>query len=149
MKNKLVIGTIFLVSGLVVGNNLYNKVDLSTIQVFSEKNNYYLLQEGVYSKKEIMQSETRDLNPKVYEEKNGKYYVYVGITGNKDNAEKIQNIYKDSGFNIKINEISINDEEFINNLKQLDILINNTNNQDEILTIEEVVLSNFNKKILE
>ena len=96
-----------------------------------------------------MQSETRDLNPKVYEEKNGKYYVYVGITGNKDNAEKIQNIYKDSGFNIKINEISINDEEFINNLKQLDILINNTNNQDEILTIEEVVLSNFNKKILE
>ena len=148
MKNKLVIGTIFLVSGLVVGNNLYNKVDLSTIQVFSEKNNYYLLQEGVYSKKEIMQSETRDLNPKVYEEKNGKYYVYVGITGNKDNAEKIQNIYKDSGFNIKINEISINDEEFINNLKQLDILINNTNNQDEILTIEEVVLSNFNKKIL-
>lgn len=149
MKNKLVIGTIFLVSGLVVGNNLYNKVDLSTIQVFSEKNNYYLLEEGVYSKKEIMQSETRDLNPKVYEEKNGKYYVYVGITGNKDNAEKIQNIYKDSGFNIKINEISINDEEFINNLKQLDILINNTNNQDEILTIEEVVLSNFNKKILE
>ena len=141
MKNKLVIGTIFLVSGLVVGNNLYNKVDLSTIQVFSEKNNYYLLEEGVYSKKEIMQSETRDLNPKVYEEKNGKYYVYVGITGNKDNAEKIQNIYKDSGFNIKINEIS--------NLKQLDILINNTNNQDEILTIEEVVLSNFNKKILE
>ena len=149
MKNKLVIGTIFLVSGLVVGNNLYNKVDLSTIQVFSEKNNYYLLQEKIYSKKEIMQSETRDLNPKVYEEKNGKYYVYVGITGNKDNAEKIQKIYKDSGFNIKINEISINDEEFKNNLKQLDILINNTNNQDEILTIEEVVLSNFNKKILE
>ena len=70
MKNKLVIGTIFLVSGLVVGNNLYNKVDLSTIQVFNEKNNYYLLQEGVYSNKETMQSETRDLNPKVYEEKN-------------------------------------------------------------------------------
>lgn len=149
MKNKLVIGTIFLVSGLVVGNNLYNKVDLSTIQVFNEKNNYYLLQEGVYSSKETMQSETRDLNPKVYEEKNGKYYVYVGITGNKDNAEKIENIYKESGFNIKINEINIKDEEFISNIKQLDILIENTNNQDEILTIEEVVLSNFNKKILE
>lgn len=149
MKNKLVIGTIFLVSGLVVGNNLYNKVDLSTIQVFNEKNNYYLLQEGVYSNKETMQSETRDLNPKVYEEKNGKYYVYVGITGNKDNAEKIENIYKESGFNIKINEINIKDEEFISNIKQLDILIENTNNQDEILTIEEVVLSNFNKKILE
>lgn len=149
MKNKLVIGTIFLVSGLVVGNNLYNKVDLSTIQVFNEKNNYYLLQEGVYSNKETMQSETRDLNPKVYEEKNGKYYVYVGITGNKDNAEKIENIYKESGFNIKINEINIKDEEFISNIKQLDILIENTNNQDEILTIEEVVLSNYNKKILE
>lgn len=149
MKNKLVIGTIFLVSGLVVGNNLYNKVDLSTIQVFNEKNNYYLLQEGVYSNKETMQSETRDLNPKVYEEKNGKYYVYVGITGSKDNAEKIENIYKESGFNIKINEINIKDEEFISNIKQLDILIENTNNQDEILTIEEVVLSNFNKKILE
>ena len=148
MKNKLVIGTIFLVSGLVVGNNLYNKVDLSSIQVFNEKDNYYLLQEGIYSTKEAMQSETRDLT-KVYEEKNGKYYVYVGITSNKDNAEKIENIYKDLGFNIKINEINLTDEEFINNMKQLDILIDNTNNQDEILTIEEVVLSNFNKKVLE
>lgn len=148
MKNKLVIGTIFLVSGLVVGNNLYNKVDLSSIQVFNEKDNYYLLQEGIYSTKEAMQSETRDLT-KVYEEKNGKYYVYVGITSNKDNAEKIENIYKDLGFNIKINEINLTDEEFINNMKQLDILIDNTNNKDEILTIEEVVLSNFNKKILE
>ena len=148
MKNKLVVATFFLIAGLVAGNNIYNKIDLDILETFKEENNYYLLQEGIYDTKESMQSETRDINPKIYEEKNNKYYVYVGISSNLENAQKIEKIYTDNGIDITVKKIKINDEEFINNITQFDILISNTNNTDEILTIEEVVLSSYSKKIL-
>ena len=147
MKNKLVVALIFIISGIVVGNNLYNKVDFKLLKTFKENNDFYLLQLGIYDTKEMMQRDTRDINPKVYEVKNNKYYVYVGISSNINNIDKIKGIYKDEELTTKV--INIKDEEFINNLRQFDILIDNTNDKDEILTIEEVVLSSFNKKILE
>ena len=147
MYEKLVVALIFIISGIVVGNNLYNKVDFKLLKTFKENNDFYLLQLGIYDTKEIMQRDTRDINPKVYEVKNNKYYVYVGISSNINNIDKIKGIYKDEELTTKV--INIKDEEFINNLRQFDILIDNTNDKDEILTIEEVVLSSFNKKILE
>ena len=147
MKNKLVVALIFIISGIVVGNNLYNKVDFKLLKTFKENNDFYLLQLGTYDTKEIMQRDTRDINPKVYEVKNDKYYVYVGISSNINNIDKIKGIYKDEELTTKV--INIKNEEFINNLRQFDILIDNTDDKDEILTIEEVVLSSFNKKILE
>lgn len=147
MKNKLIIAVIFIVSGIVVGNNLYSKVDFKLLKTFKENNDFYLLQLGTYDSKEIMQRDTRDINPKVYEIKNNKYYVYVGVSSNINNINKLKDIYENQEVTTKV--INIKDEEFIANLRQFDILIDNTTNKDEILTIEEVVLSSFNKKVLE
>lgn len=148
MKNKIVFSVLFLVTGLVVGNNLYSKIDPSVLSTFKESNEFFLLQEGIYNDKESMQNQTRDINPKVYEIKDDKYYVYVGITSNKDNAEKLKEIYKKNNIDVYIKNIKIKDKDFINNLNQFDILIESTNNPNEVLTIEEVVLSGFNNKIL-
>ncbi|MDO4995608.1 MAG: hypothetical protein Q4E69_00365 [Bacilli bacterium] len=147
MKNKLIIALILIISGIIVGNNLYSKVDFQLLKTFKENNDFYLLQLGTYDSKEDMQRDTRDINPKVYEIKNNKYYVYVGISSNINNINKIKDIYSEKELTTKV--INIKDEEFITNLRQFDILIDNTNNKDEVLTIEEVVLSSFNKKILE
>ena len=149
MKNKIIFAIIFVVTGIIVGNNLYNKIDFKLLNTFRENEDFYLLQYGTYSNKENMQKETRDINPKVYEIKDNKYYVYVGISSTMDNINKIKEIYKNKGVELTTKVINIKDVEFINNLKQFDILIDNTNNQDEIFTIEEVVLSSFNNKILE
>lgn len=148
MKNKIVFSVLFLVTGLVVGNNLYSKIDPSVLSTFKESNEFFLLQEGIYNDKESMQNQTRDINPKVYEIKDDKYYVYVGITSNKDIAEKLKEIYKKNNIDVYIKNIKIKDKDFINNLNQFDILIESTNNPNEVLTIEEVVLSGFNNKIL-
>ena len=147
MKNKLVIAVIFIVNGIIVGNNLYSKVDFKLLKTFKENNDFYLLQLGTYDSKESMQRDTRDINPKVYELKNNKYYVYVGISSNINNINKLKDIYSNEEVTTKV--INIKDEEFINNLRQFDILIDNTSNKEEILTIEEVVLSSFNNKVLE
>lgn len=147
MKKKLFIIILFLLLGLFIGNNLYNKVDV--LDVFKEDNNFYILQAGIYGDKDTMQREMRDVSPKVYEIKDDKYYVYVGVTSNLDNAQKLKNIYEKDNIDIYIKKIKLKDDDFINSLKQFDILIENTNVDHEILTIEEVILSSFNKKILE
>ena len=107
MKKNIVLAIIFLISGLVVGNNIYNKIDKNLIQTFNEDNIYYLLQEGVYNSKESMQSQTRNVNPKISQIKDSKYYVYVGITKSEENAKKIKQIYENSGYEIYIKEIKI------------------------------------------
>lgn len=147
MKKNLAILLFFLITGLFIGNNIYNRIDI--LPTFKEDNTFYLLQQGIYSDKDTMQKETRDINPKIYELKDDKYYVYVGITGNNENLEKLKDIYTKQNIEIYTKKIKLSDEDFINNINQFDILIENTNNTDEILTIEEVVLSNFNKKIIE
>lgn len=149
MRNKLIITAIFIVTGIIVGNNLYSKIDFKLLQTFKENEDCYLLQLGTFNDKDSMQRETRDIIPKVYEIKDNKYYVYVGVSSTINNINKIKEIYNKKGIELTTKVININDEEFINNLKQFDILIDNTNNSEEIFTIEEVVLSSFNKKILE
>ena len=56
-------------------------------------------------------------------------------------------IYENKGYQIYIKEQNLSNEEFYNNVTQFDILINSTNKESEILTIEEVVLANYEELI--
>ena len=65
-------------------------------------------------------------------------------------AELIDEKKKD--FSIKINklnkkkeelEVELKNEEFYNNVTQFDLLLNNDISESEMLTIEEVVLANY------
>ena len=84
---------------------------------------------------------------KIIEYKDKKYYVYLGITKDKKIAQKLNNIYEKKGLKLYEKEQTINNEEFNNNVTQFDLLINSSNNEDEILAIEEVVLENYDEII--
>lgn len=146
MKKQLILGTIVLIIGLILGNKLY-KTNLSLTNVFSEGTTYYFLQEGIYTSKTILEENTNNINVKLIEEKNDKYYVYLGITKSEEIAKKLKKIYEEDGYQIYIKEIKLNNEEFDSNLTQFDLLINSTNSKNEILTIEEVVLANYEEII--
>ena len=94
-----------------------------------------------------MQENTKDLLVKTVDSKNDKQYVYLGITRNEKNAKKLKEIYENKGYQIYIKEQNLSNEEFYNNVTQFDILINSTNKESEILTIEEVVLANYEELI--
>ena len=94
-----------------------------------------------------MQENTKDLLVKTVDSKNDKQYVYLGITRDEKNAKKLKEIYENKGYQIYIKEQNLSNEEFYNNLTQFDILINSTNKESEILTIEEVVLANYEELI--
>lgn len=147
MKKTILLGLIFIGLGAVFGTFLNNTYRENLKPTFGEGNSYYFIQEGVYSSKEIMEENIKDLGTKLIEEDQGKYYVYLGITKEKSNAEKIQEIYEDKGYQLYVKERNITNEEFYNNVTQFDLLIKNTEDETEILTIEEVVLANYEELI--
>ena len=147
MKKTLTFGLLFLIIGFIIGNNLYSDIKENIQNTFGEGEIYYFLQEGVYSKKKIMEENIKNMDLKVVDFRDNKYYVYMGITKDQDIASKIKKIYEEEGYQIYIKEITLSSDEFSNNVDQFDLLIKNTEQKDEILTIEEVVLANYEEII--
>ena len=144
MKKKIFYSIIILITGIIVGRNIY--LSKST-QTFSNKDIYYFIQEGVYSSKSIMEENIKNMDLKVVDELDNKYYVYLGITKDESIAKKLKEIYESQGYQIYIKEVSLSNEEFNNNVTQYDLLINATTSEKEILTIEKVVLANYEEII--
>ena len=146
MKKQILLTLIILIIGIIIGNKIH-KATNSFKNVFKEDEIYYFLQEGVYNSQQILEENTNKLNFKIVEELDSKYYVYLGITRSTSIASKLKEIYENKGYNIYIKEINLNNQEFKSNLEQFDLLINSTQNEEEILTIEEVVLANYEEII--
>lgn len=147
MKKTFLLSIFFITLGTILGIFLRNSYKDNLLGAFGEGKIYYFLQEGVYSNKDIMTENTKDLNIKLVNEENGKYYVYLGITRDEENVKKIKEIYNTKGYQLYIKEINLSNEEFYNNVTQFDLLIKNTTKEEEILTIEEVVLANYEEII--
>lgn len=146
MKKIIIKGIVFIIIGFYLGHIIFGtKFEIG--KKLSKKESYYFLQQGVYSNIENLKNNSEDIKEKVVDYSNDKYYVYVGITRDKKIAERISKIYKDKGIILHTKEKNINSKEFQSNVEQFDILINSTNENDEILTIEEVVLANYNEII--
>ena len=147
MKKTIILSLIFTLLGTLTGL-IINTNDNKQIKTFNEEKKYYFLLEGIYSNEKNMLENTKELDSKLVINENNKYYVYLGITKEEKIAQKIKNIYQNKGYSLYIKEINISNEEFYNNVTQFDLLINNTNKENEILTIEEVVLANYEEIIL-
>lgn len=148
MKKTLKVSILSIILGALVGillNNTYKEKIISTFA--KEGNSYYFIQEGVYASNDIMQENTKDILIKTVDLVDNKHYVYLGITRNKENANKLKEIYEKKGYQVYIKEQNLSNEEFYNNVTQFDILIESTDKEEEILTIEEVVLANYEELI--
>ena len=77
---KLMIISIFI--GTILGTILNTNYKYKIVNTINKDNTYYFIQEGVYSSKNLLQENTKDLNTKTVDKKNNKYYVYLGITRN-------------------------------------------------------------------
>lgn len=142
MKRILFYGFLFTGIGFLLGELIFtNKINI--IKKMSKEDTYYFLQEGVYSDYNNIQNNLIDINKKIITKKNNKYHVYVGITKDKEVLDKLINIYKEKHISVYPKEMSFNSKEFLINLEQFDLLIKETTDSDQILTIEEIVLSNY------
>lgn len=126
--------------GTVVGKYFYQETNAKT--VFQDEKLIFL-QQGVYTNKENMEENSRRIDPKIVVEENEKYYVYVGITGDEKNAQKLKEIYQNQGYEIYEKKVDVSNQEFKSNLDQFDLLLSKTNKEEELLSINEVILANY------
>lgn len=121
--------------------NQYNYEDkLST--VFSNGTRVYFLQQGVYSSYESMQTSLSGFSYYIYTLDNDKYYVYVAMTKNNENLEKLKGYYSKLGYSIYVKELNINNLEFLNLLEQYDTLLSKTT---ETSVIEAIIVQMLTK----
>jgi hypothetical protein len=146
MKKILILSSTFILLGFIVGNYIFTKrVDL--VRNINDNKTYYFLEEGVYSSKEILDTNVSKIAEKVISKIDNYYHVYIGITKDKDIAFKIKELYEERGYKINVKEKKVNNEEFSNNVSQFDILLKEVTTFDEIITIERIVLSNYDDLI--
>ncbi|MEG1987408.1 MAG: hypothetical protein RR047_02970 [Bacilli bacterium] len=111
----------------------------------SEVNIVYFLQQGVYSSKESMEANVKNLSDYLYQVEDNKYYVYSGITSSKDNAKKIKDLYQENNINIYIKPAVEKNKGFLSNLVQYDILLSSSNTISEISSILKAILASYNE----
>lgn len=134
--------------GVFIGKYVYNGYQNETKEAFKDMNeNIYLLQYGVYSSNDSMVENAKNLKDYFYYIENNKYHVIIGVTMDKDLKDKIKKANSIDN-NIYIKKVSINNDEFIESLKQYDNLIKNTEDKTTILTAEKQILSKYEELII-
>lgn len=113
--------------------------------VYGESNTIYFLQYGVYKNKDH-----EKINASKYLEvkEDDKYYIYIGMTTSLENAEKIKNTYKEKGIEIYIKSDYVSNNEFVNELSQYDILLDNSKTEEEMNSVLSTVLSSYEEFVL-
>lgn len=137
-----------IILGSLCGKVLYsNYKNTNTNSVFAQKEKVYALQEGVYTSLSSLNRNTKDINPKTIVKKDNEYYVYVGITRDLERLKKLKKVYNKKGYTTYQKEINVDDAIFLANLDQYDLLLDSAKTSDDVLAIQEVVLSNYEELV--
>ena len=143
MKNNFILQVIIiLLIGYVMAYYIYNRYKTSV--VIEEVTPVYFLQEGVYTSNNVINNIKA---PYITVKENKKYYTYLGMTLDKDIANKIKDIYNKKNINIYIKEVNINNNTFLAELSQYDILLKTTSSYKEITNILDTILSTYEECI--
>lgn len=144
MNRKFLIYIIIaILTGAILGNLFYRKYEEE--QSLDNEYNSYLLQLGVYDSKEEIDL---DVDNYLVIEKNNKYYVYLGISSTKSNATKLQNVFLEQNIEVSIKKSVIDNIEFMSNLEQFDILLDSASTNEDIMSINEVIMSSYEEMVL-
>ena len=144
-KNFWIPFTIAIVLGFISAQIVYStyRNNLS-----SSSYNAYLLQIASFENVDSISSDMKDNADYLIVNENNMYNVYVGITTDLSNANKIKNIYEKKDIEVYIKPTVINNIEFVSNLEQYDLLISEVENEDNLISISDVVLSSYEEIVL-
>lgn len=149
MKKYLTTLLLALVIGFFLANFFIKQYDnYNGIKVSNTGDSLYFIQYGVFSSVESMEENTISLQNYVYSEDEGLYYVYVGITSIKENAEKIVEFYNNNGYEAIIKEFEIFNVNFLESLKTYDEVLKNTNDETAIASIINQVLIKYEEVVI-
>lgn len=127
--------------------NGYDKKEKIALANLNKEELYFLKYKEYTTIEELENDKT--LNDYIYTNQNGKYQVYLAITQNEKNLQKIKEFFEKKGYVISEEKIMISNETFIEILKQYDTLLENTNKEDVIEAIICQVLAKYEENVIE
>lgn len=98
-----------------------------------EYKDIYILQVGAYKSYDNVINKTKYLDNYIIYKENDLYKIFLGVSLNNNTYNKLENFYNEDSTFKKV--IKISNEEYINNLKKYDTLINETNDKELLNTI--------------
>ena len=131
-KLKKIVVPIFLsvFCGFVCGRLMFSIYEDKGSNVLNS-NVIYLLQDSSYSDYETMKASGVSSNY-IYYEEDGKYNMVVAMTKNKNNIEKIKEVY---GKDLKVTEYLLSDDSINDMIDEYDIKLGSTTDGEEIKKI--------------
>ena len=147
MYKNIIIIFFTIMIGVILGTYIYKSSNIETKEVFNETNKIYLLQYGVYSNEDNMEKNTKNLSDYFYFIDKDGYHVIIGIIENKNNYKKIGDSFGVSE-NIYLKEVNINNMEFLENLRQYENLIKDSEDNNFIKNAEKQILSKYEELVL-
>lgn len=107
----------------------------------------YFIKYGEFNSYDEMEKETISLSNYIYNEVNGKFIVYVGITDSNSNLIKLTNYYNKLGYNTITEEYLITNQQFLNILKDYDAILENTDDEVVITSISSQILTKYEEYV--
>lgn len=137
---------IAIVSGALLGHTLFEKFKEEEQTVFNDMSPIYFLREGVYDNLEYALANANTFDTKIIVKEKAKYYLYLAISKSEDNLVSIKKIYNDK--NLVVETKNIKNESFLTALEQMENLFKKASSDEEKLTIEKVILANYEELVL-
>lgn len=146
-KNVLTIFTALAI-GIILSNYAISEYRSSkTSNVLAKSKNVYLYQYGAYKSKETMSENCANLGNYFYYLEKDLYHVLVAISSNNNLNDKLKKAYKIEN-DLYVKKINITNSEFLENLKQYDQLLENTDDNVVIINAEKQILAKYDSLIL-
>lgn len=124
--------------GAVFSNLLISSYQEET--VMKSEGNVYLLQYGIYTTNEVLNENIKKLTDYIVYEKDNKYYVYLGIFVNYENAYKVSELLENSNIYTYIKNDYLEDSNLIKKLNILDEKMTDLKKEHEIKSLNREML---------
>lgn len=148
MKKYLLPVSISLILGISMAYFIIRQYEtMPTLAVSSEAETLYYIQRGVYQDIDTMNDNMKNFTNYIYNVEDNQYHTYIGITTSKNNASKIQNYYKEAGYETVIEERVTDNKDFINILRQYDELLSKTDDSESVKVICNQVLAKYEELV--
>jgi len=147
MKKTFLLIIIALVSGSLLGKLTFEKYE-KTEKVVNYKTNLYMLKINSYNTKEEMNSSITNFDRYIYIEENNKVTAYVAISTSLKNIEKIKDIYYKKNINLSVEQVLIDNDEFIQNLNEYEKLLDLSDDEKSLLMIQNQILSCYEQMVV-
>jgi predicted small secreted protein len=134
--------------GVIIGKYLFSQYEGKIDVALKNDETIYVLQQGVYSNFDNAKNAASKLNYYVIDKDDKYYRIYVAITYNQNNVSKLEEYYVSKGNDIYVRELKIDNPEFLDLLKQYDLLLESSSGDNELLQIEKQILTNYEELIL-